>query len=92
MQIGRIHRYDTADHGYFDGAHPCGGETVTAKKTKIAQLRKVNGWTQEQLAEESEVSLSQIKKLEAGTCDILNTSLKIAFKLAQALVSTPELF
>lgn len=34
---------------------------------KIRDLRLQKGWTQEQLANESEVSLAQIKRIELGT-------------------------
>jgi len=57
---------------------------------KIRSLRLSRGWTQEDLANESEVSLAQIKRIELGT---INPSLLSLFRIGKALDATlDELF
>ena len=58
---------------------------AATEKTHLACLRKTNGWTQQQLAEASGVSLTQIKKIETRDINFNNVSVKNAVKLADAL-------
>ena len=58
---------------------------------RLAQLRRRRGWTQEELAERSSVSVSVIRKLERGERD--SAGLSTIRKFASALnVATMELF
>lgn len=58
---------------------------------RLAQLRRRRGWTQEELAERSGVSVSVIRKLERGERD--SAGLSTMRKFASALdVATMELF
>jgi putative transcriptional regulator len=56
-------------------------------KTRIKEFRARFGWTQERLAQEVGVSRETITYLEKGT---YNPSLKLAFRVAKALMSTIE--
>lgn len=56
---------------------------------RIRGLRLARGWTQEELANESEISLAQIKRIELG---YINTSLLALFKIATALEITLDEF
>lgn len=49
---------------------------------KIRDLRQQKGWTQEELANESEVSLAQIKRIELGT---VNASILAIRAIEEAL-------
>lgn len=58
-------------------------------KTRIVELRQAQGWTQERLANESEVGLRTIQRLEAGH----DASLETLSLVADALqVSVRDLF
>lgn len=50
---------------------------------KIKELREQKGWTQEKLANKSNVSRNLIARLESGSLD--KTSTDTLFKLAKAL-------
>ncbi len=57
---------------------------------RVKQLRLLKNWTQEELANESEISLAQIKRIELG---YINTSIVALFKISCALeVSMDEFF
>jgi transcriptional regulator with XRE-family HTH domain len=57
---------------------------------RVKQLRLLKSWTQEELANESEISLAQIKRIELG---YINTSIVALFKISCALeVSMDEFF
>jgi transcriptional regulator with XRE-family HTH domain len=57
---------------------------------RVKQLRSLKNWTQEELANESEISLAQIKRIELG---YINTSIVALFKISCALeVSMDEFF
>ena len=57
---------------------------------KLVEVRKRKGFTQEELAHESEITLSQIARIE--TCKI-NPTVSTIFKLARTLkVNVGELF
>lgn len=60
-------------------------------KTKVKYYRELKGWSQEELAEYSDVSRTTISGFENGTIDVTtNTTMN---KIAKALgVSTIELF
>ncbi len=59
-------------------------------ETRIKEFRVRRGWTQEQLAIEVRVSRETIIYLEKGK---YNPSLKLAFRIAKALMSSiDELF
>jgi transcriptional regulator with XRE-family HTH domain len=49
---------------------------------RIAHIRKSKGVTQEELAFESELSLSQIARIETG---VINTSVNTLFIIAETL-------
>jgi transcriptional regulator with XRE-family HTH domain len=58
--------------------------------SRVRNLRISRGWTQEELANESEISLAQIKRIELG---YINTSIVALFKISCALeVSMDEFF
>jgi DNA-binding XRE family transcriptional regulator len=62
------------------------------EKTKIADLRAIKGMTQQELADQAHMSISQLQRLEYGERKIENLSLKTAISLANALgVSVEEL-
>ncbi len=56
---------------------------------RVRKLRLDRGWTQEDLANESEVSLAQIKRIELG---YINTSLISVFKITNSFEVTLEEF
>ncbi|HSX37803.1 MAG TPA: helix-turn-helix transcriptional regulator [Chlamydiales bacterium] len=56
-------------------------------ETRIKEFRARRGWTQEQLAIEVGVSRETIIYLEKGK---YNPSLKLAFRIAKALLSSIE--
>ena len=58
--------------------------------SRVRNLRISRGWTQEELANESEISLAQIKRIELG---YINTSIVSLYKITYALeVSMDEFF
>jgi transcriptional regulator with XRE-family HTH domain len=56
---------------------------------RVRKLRLDRGWTQEDLANESEVSLAQIKRIELG---YINTSLLVLFKITISFEVTLDEF
>lgn len=52
---------------------------------KVTELRKAKGYTQKQLATESEVNLRTLQKYESGEKAINKASAETLRKLAQAL-------
>lgn len=57
---------------------------------RVKMLRNQKGLTQEELANESEVSLAQIKRIELGT---INTSIRALERIIRALnTSASEFF
>lgn len=62
---------------------------ISMNKTRIIQLRQVQGWTQERLAHESGVGIRTVQRLEAGQ----DASLETLSLVAEALkVPVRELF
>ena len=58
--------------------------------SRARNLRISRGWTQEELANESEISLAQIKRIELG---YINASIVSLYKITYALeVSMDEFF
>lgn len=55
------------------------------QQQKIADLRKIQGLTQHQLANRAHMSVSQLQRLEYGERKVENLSLKTALNLAAAL-------
>lgn len=56
---------------------------------RVKQLRLLKNWTQEELANESEVSLAQIKRIELG---LINPSLLVIYRIALVLDLTLDEF
>lgn len=57
---------------------------------KIKELRKAKGITQEGLANEAEIGLAQVKRIEAGN---VNTSISSIYRITVALnISLSKLF
>lgn len=58
--------------------------------SRLREVRKEKGYTQEELAYRADVELSQISRIERG---IINTSISQVFQIAEALNVPPkELF
>lgn len=65
-------------------------EFLLAFGNNLKQLRKVKGFTQEGLANELGIEISQISRIERG---VINTSVSSAYKIAQVLeIEIGELF
>jgi transcriptional regulator with XRE-family HTH domain len=65
-------------------------EGIQTFGTRLRELRKQKGMSQEQLAFAADVELSQISRIERG---VINTSLSQIFQIARALNIHPkELF
>ncbi len=63
---------------------------IEAFAARLREIRKAKGLSQEQLAFQADVELSQISRIERG---IINTSLSQIFQIARALDIHPkELF
>lgn len=56
---------------------------------RVKQLRLLKNWTQEELANESEVSLAQIKRIELG---LINPSLLVIYRISLVLGLTLDEF
>lgn len=56
---------------------------------RVKQLRLLKNWTQEELANESEVSLAQIKRIELG---LINPSLLVIYRISLVLDLTLDEF
>ena len=55
------------------------------KKTPVQILRLTRGMTQQELADEAHMTVSQLQRLEYGERKVENLSLKTALALAEAL-------
>ncbi len=57
---------------------------------KIKELRRENEMTQEELANEAEIGIAQLKRIESGN---INTSISTAYRISNALnVKIKDLF
>ena len=56
---------------------------------KIMQLRKKNGWSQEELADKSGVSISTIKRMEEGEVKTLESLIRILRTLGKLDIFIP---
>ncbi len=54
-------------------------------ETKLKQLRLAAGLSQNQLAEQAQLHVQALSKLDRGDRDILNVRLETALKIANAL-------
>lgn len=58
--------------------------------TRLKKVRKANGYTQEQLANDIGIEISQISRIERG---VINTSISNIYKISKILkVDIKELF
>jgi transcriptional regulator with XRE-family HTH domain len=57
-------------------------ELIRRMARNVAEYRKLKGYTQLELANEADVGLAQIKRIELAG---VNTSISTAFRIAQAL-------
>lgn len=63
------------------------------QKRSLADMRKIKGLTQQELAERAHMSVSQLQRLEYGERKVENLSLKTALALAKALnIEVEELY
>lgn len=58
--------------------------------SKIKSAREVRGWSQQQLADKSGVSIRTLQKYECGDNDPANAQAKIVIALAEALGVEPK--
>jgi len=49
---------------------------------RVKELRLENGWTQEELANEAEIGIAQLKRIETAT---VNTSVSSIYRISKAL-------
>ena len=61
------------------------GMLISDKKTSVQNLRLTRGMTQQELADEAHMTVSQLQRLEYGERKVENLSLKTALALAKAL-------
>ncbi len=65
-------------------------KVITFLSTRIRNIREEKGITQEELANEAEIGLAQLKRIELG---LVNTSISSLYRIANALdLTLGELF